>query len=239
MTEVSNQELSYEIKNFLHSKDVGVLSSIKDQDGQDFPYGSICPFTTLANGDIVILVSDIALHTKNMNENSNISFTVFDMDSKKKQASSRVSILANASRIEKTDDSYESIADAYYSFKPESRKFFEVHNFAFYILRPVFIHFIKGFGKIYKFSAGDFKFNDAITNEEYKFAIDHMNDDHERAISKYLSDINVEAKNPKIISMNQLGFHIKNDEDIYYLEFPTPAQEAGDLRKFLVEMAKS
>lgn len=239
MTELTNQELSIEIKNFLHSKDVGILSTIKDQEGEAFPYGSVCPFVILRNGQVAILVSDIALHTKNMNANERVSFTVFDMDSQKKQAAARTSILATVERIEKEDERYEEIANTYYAFKPESRSFFEVHNFAFYILKPVFIHYIKGFGKIYKFSANDFIFTDNIESSHYDFAIKHMNDDHKNAICKYLVDKGLQAVDPSIISMNQLGFHIKDEERITYIEFKSPAKEAGDLRKFLVEMAKA
>jgi putative heme iron utilization protein len=239
LSEISNQELALEIKNFLHSKDVGILSSIKDQEGEAFPYGSVCPFVTLNSGEIVILVSDIALHTKNMNNNDKVSFTVFDMESNKKQAASRTSILSKAQRIEKDSPRYEEIADKYYAFKPESRKFFEVHNFAFYILNPVYIHFIKGFGKIYKFDAQDFKFQNNISNAEYSFAIEHMNNDHASSIEKYLKDLKLEPIEPSIISMNQNGFHVKNGEEIFYFQFPEVAKEADDLRKLLIQMARN
>lgn len=239
MSDITNQELSIEIKNFLHSKDVGVLASKKDQDGELFPYGSICPFVILRNGDIAILVSDIALHTKNMNERENVSFTVFDMDAKKKQAAARTSILAKATRLEKDSQRYDEVANCYYSFNPESRKFFEVHNFAFYILEPVFIHYIKGFGKIYKFSSDEFIFNDEIEETHYQFAIKHMNDDHKNSIEKYIKDLNLTPDNPSIVNMNQLGFHVKNGEEIVYIPFNKPAEKSGDLRTFLVEMARS
>jgi putative heme iron utilization protein len=239
MSDISNQELSIEIKNFLHSKDVGVLSSKKDQDGELFPYGSICPFVVLRTGEIAILVSDIALHTKNMNERENVSFTVFDMDAKKKQAAARTSILAKATRLDKDSQRYNEVADCYYSFNPESRKFFEVHNFAFYILKPVFIHYIKGFGKIYKFSADDFVFNDSIEESHYQFAIDHMNKDHKNSISKYVKDLNLTPDEPTIVNMNQLGFHVMNGDEIIYIPFKQPAEQPDDLRTFLVEMARS
>lgn len=239
MSDVTNQELAIEIKNFLHSKDVGVLSSQKDQDGDIFPYGSICPFVILPNGEIAILVSDIALHTKNMNERENISFTVFDMDAAKKQAAARTSILAKATRLNKEMPRYEEVANCYYSFNPESRKFFEVHNFAFYLLKPVFIHYIKGFGKIYKFSAEDFVFSQPIEESHFQFAIDHMNKDHKNSIEKYITDLDLSPNEPSIINMNTLGFHVKNGSDIVYIPFKTPAQKPEDLRTFLVAMARS
>lgn len=237
MSEMTNKDKAVEVRQFLHQKDVGVLSTLKDQEGDIFPYGSICPYVVISSGEIVILVSDIALHTKNINRDMNVSFTVFDMDAENKQSAARTSVLAKAVRVTDQDDNHKEISETYFRFNPGSRKFFEVHSFAFYKLKPDFIHYIKGFGKIYKFPASDYSFKDDISLEEYNFAIDHMNKDHQSSITKYLSQIGIESSDAKIISMNSFGFHIE-DQSIHYIQFDEQAKTADDLRKNLVALAR-
>lgn len=228
-------------RSFLRSKDVGVLSTFKNQDGADYPYGSICPYVLTSTGEIIILVSNIALHTKNMKKTNRVSFTVFDMEAKNKQTSTRISVLADAEILSETSPSHAEYSDLYCRFFPESKKFFEVHDFDFYILKPKFVHFIQGFGKIYKFTGNELTCDCQISQQDFQYAINHMNEDHQSSIEKYLAkylDVHT-AKNCKILSMNSEGFHIESDDQFYYLDFEKKAETLQDLRQFLVQMAKA
>lgn len=238
MSEMKNVELGLEVRQFLRTKDTGVLSTLKEQSDEVFPYGSICPYATLNTGEIAILVSDIAVHTKNMGNNGNVSFTVFEMATKNKQAGTRVSVLARAEKVDAKHPRLSELSDTYFRFYPEARRYLEVHDFDFFLLKPHFIHFIQGFGKIFTISANDYCYDDSISAKDYAFAIEHMNNDHQSSLEMFLGKIDVVASDPKIISMNSGGIHIKNLEDIYYFPFSKIAEAAKELREQIVAMTK-
>ena len=137
-------------KKFLRNRDVGVLSTLHAINGEAFPYGSICPFISTSESKIVILISEIALHTKNILENKKVGFTVFDMEAKNKQASGRVSLMGQIEKVNPTErEDYKEIEERYLTFFPEAKHYFKAHDFNFYETSPLKVHFIEGFGKIF------------------------------------------------------------------------------------------
>ena len=97
---MNNEEKVLLAKKVLRNRDAGVLSTLHAIEGELFPYGSICPFISTSKSKVAILISGIALHTKNILENSRVGFTVFDMEAKNKQAASRVSLMGKVCKVD-------------------------------------------------------------------------------------------------------------------------------------------
>ena len=122
-----------------------VLSTLS-VDVPGYPFGSVVPYCVNRQGDAVILISDIAQHTKNIIADPRVSLIILERHADDQQAAGRVTIIGDASRLDKNDiDSM----DRYYSFFPHSRDYHKTHGFYFYTIKPVKIRFIGGFGQIH------------------------------------------------------------------------------------------
>lgn len=139
-----NQEVVAEVKNFLISQHLGVLSTHSlSVDG--YPFGSLTPFVVDELNRPIILISSLAEHTKNIKANSKVSLTIIEnTDKANKQALARLSIMADARPISGPD-----VSKTYLKHFPEARNYFDTHDFSFYALEPVRLRYIAGFGKIY------------------------------------------------------------------------------------------
>jgi heme iron utilization protein len=236
------REVSKVARAFMKNWDTGVLSTQFSKEGNDFPFGTIAPFVLTEEGDVTILISNIAIHTKNILENPRVGFTVFDMEAVNKQASPRVCLTGTAELVDQKNDpeKYAAVSERYFSFFPAARNYFKAHGFYFYNIRPDHIHFIRTFGQIYTFDAEDFWH---LPTPEWKgmeaSAIEHMNADHKDALKKYaLTYLELESEDINLISVDGEGFHLKVDEKIYYLNFLNSAFDREGLRREFVALSR-
>ena len=59
-------EISKMARAFMRNWDTAVLSTYQLYDEDSYPFGSITPFVLSDEGDVIILISDLANHTKNI-----------------------------------------------------------------------------------------------------------------------------------------------------------------------------
>ena len=239
---INYKSISRDARAFMRNCDTGVLSTLSESD-EKYPFGSVCPFFISDEGEVVIMTSDIAIHTKNMNANPNVAFTVFDMLSKHKLASSRVSLSGKATKITEKNDNekFQNISSHYLQFFPESEQYFKAHKFDFYAITPKFVHYIKTFGSIYTYSAiENWPPQKSHWNQEQaNFAIDHMNKDHKSSLFDYAKKfLNIKATNIELKSVDVEGFHMIVDGKIKYINFYSDATEPDSLRKEFVALLK-
>jgi putative heme iron utilization protein len=237
------KEVSKIAQTFMRKWDCGVLSTQYELEEGAFPFGSLTPFVLTEECDVIVLISDLAIHTKNILANPKVGFTVFDMESSHKQASPRVMLTGNARLIEEqgNPEEFQKICDRYLSFFPQAKNYFKAHSFYFYSIRPNHIHFIRTFGQIYNFSSEG---NWTQPTPEWKGsesdAIEHMNDDHKDALQrmtkKYLEK---DSSNVSLLAVDGSGFHLKVDDEIHYMSFLGNATDANGLHREFVALAKS
>lgn len=229
---------SFSCRSFLHKIDTGVLSTQMEHEGETYPYGSICPFVLTPSGEIIILISEIAAHTKNININQNVSFTVYDQYADNKQRSSRCSIMSKATKI--GDESESNMAvELYTKFFPESKKYFEAHDFNFYKLSAQRVRYIQGFGKINWIEGSDFKAVNPKWWEKKQHLIDHMNNDHQSALKKYRDQILEIEGEVSLFDISVEGFHLLVDEKTYYISFSKPCLEEDSVRDEFIWLLRS
>lgn len=236
------REVSKIARAFMKNWDCGVLSTQLTKDSNDFPFGTVAPFVLTEEGEVVILISNIAIHTKNILENPRVGFTVFDMEAVNKQASPRVCLTGNAELVDEKNDPerYKNVSERYFTFFPAARNYFQAHGFYFYAIRPNHVHFIRTFGQIYTFDAEDFWH---LPTPDWKGtedkAIEHMNDDHQDALKKYaLKYLEADSDEVSLVTVDGEGFHIKVDENIHYINFLNPAFDQEGLRREFVALSR-
>ena len=84
-------------RTFLLSHNYGTLSTLSVSH-EGFPFGSITPYCLDREANLLIYVSDIAEHTKNMKQNPNVCITIREEGSDP-QAGGRVSVLATSETV--------------------------------------------------------------------------------------------------------------------------------------------
>lgn len=127
----------------------GILST-HSLEMEGYPFGSLTPYVVDQNGQVIILVSDLAQHTKNMKANPKVSLTISQTSTEEnKQATMRATYLGQAKKIEREDEEYPTISERYIKEFPQAKNYFDTHDFYFYRLEFARIRMIAGFGKIY------------------------------------------------------------------------------------------
>ena len=246
--------LALSARQFLHSTHNGILSTFSSR-FTGYPFGSVAPFVLDQHAQPVILISSIAEHTKNILTNPKVSLLVFE-GNEDLQASSRLTLMGEASKIETTVTSpdYQNLQARYLRYFPESASYFATHDFAthdfaFYRITITHARFIAGFGKM-GWIEGDELTGSALTSTPSILStqeigiIEHMNADHAHSMMGYCQHFHdVTAINTKMLGIDCEGFDIKatlpdNRTKTLRFTFDQPISDAQSARAALVAMSK-
>ena len=216
----------------------GVLSTLSVE-VPGYPFGSVTPYCLDRQGFPIILISDIAQHTKNIQANPNVSLTILDHNLEDVQANSRLTVLANAVKMENTDVDTQN---RYYSYFSQSKDYHKTHDFSFYRLQLVRVRFIGGFGQIYWLDKDHFALGNPFTETEELRVLIHMNEDHQSAIKHYFkADEGITIGDDQSVSMVGIdaeGFDILLNRKHYRFTFEKPIRDMNEAREALISMAR-
>ena len=216
----------------------GVLSTHSVQMA-GFPFGSVAPYCLDANGSVIILISSIAQHTKNIVDNNKISFIVSEAGVDDVQTAARLTLMAKAQEIDAND---EDTRQRYYRYFPSARGYHNTHNFSFYRLHAVRARYIGGFGKIHWLEPAQLQLPQIFSGADEIPMLDHMNADHRDAIEKYCRnfDINFGPKDmPEMVGIDCLGADIRVGTKISRITFAQAAENSQAVRRELVALARA
>lgn len=219
----------------------GVLSSISQLiDG--YPFGSVTPFCLDRRGRPVILISTLAQHTKNITANTKVSLTLTETVEKSSdvQAHGRLTYIGDAEKVPEVEVA--EISSRYIRYLPAAQSYFKMHDFSFYRINMVKGRFIGGFGKIFWIEPEELLLDNPFSEEEEKSILDHMNDDHQHSMRKYLADafdINVGVDNSlNMIGIDSIGCDIRYNGQIKRIWFDKPISNPSEARNVLTELAR-
>ncbi|ARU89660.1 HugZ family protein [Pseudomonas sp. M30-35] len=212
----------------------GVLSThSKSMPG--FPFGSVVPYCLDAQGYPLILISRIAQHTHNLQRDPKCSILVGERAAEDVQAAGRLTVLAEARRLEDAQ-TIEAAAERYYRYFPESADYHRAHDFDFWRLEPVRSRYIGGFGAIHW--VDHVTLANEFAGEAELSMLEHMNADHRKAIAHYVELAGLPAHPPaQMVGIDSEGFHLSIAKSIYWLAFPTICNTPGAVRQALVALA--
>jgi putative heme iron utilization protein len=223
-----------EARQMLRAHRYGVLSTLsKKFDGH--PFGSIAPYLTDHDGSLLILISTIAEHTKNILNDPRISLITHNQSDPHIQTQGRVTVLGNAQLIADK----ESAGKRYLRYFPEAESYFSMHDFSFYRIQPTAIRHIGGFGKIHWITIKDYTVPAYPLIDQEDGVIAHMNADHRHTMQKYCRHIHhLDADNVEMLGIDCDGFDVKADKKLLRFNFSEAVLDAQQARKALVAMAK-
>ncbi len=117
------------------------------------PYGSVMPYALDEKGQPIVFISDLAVHTDNINANPNASLMVFKPDDKGNVFNgSRVTLSGKFRKVswekEKDKAEFERLSKLYVKEHPDAKQLLDFGDFNFYVLEIRTIYYIGGFGEI-------------------------------------------------------------------------------------------
>lgn len=221
-------------RRLLKHESVGVLST-HSADVTGYPFGSITPYALNYEGEPVLLISDLAQHTRNIKQNNKVSLTVFERHSDDAQTASRLTWIGDAESITPVD---ESIARRYLRYFPSAHSYLETHDFAFYRIQLRRARFIGGFGEIYWVEPEAMLVENPFRQYE-EGIIEHMNQDHEQSLLHYANALlGVDADSVTMTGIDGEGFDMLAGKRKLRIDFDSPISTPEQARAALVKLAR-
>lgn len=226
----------------VRSLDGGVLATLS-LELPGYPFGSLTPYVTTHEGQLVVYVSSIAQHTRNMQADPRVSLTVVEPGAGNRQALGRVTVVGDAALV--PGPALAAVTRRYLRFFPEAEAYAGTHDFAFFWIVPRRVRYIGGFGRIFWIEADEWRLPSPEWAEQEQSILDHMNADHREALARIAAHHDPgRASNggasdaPSLVAVDPEGVHLKDGESILYVPFSAAAFELEALRAAVIQLAR-
>ncbi len=214
--------IAHEARRMLRGHRYGVLCTLsKKFDG--YPFGSITPYLMDHDGSLLILVSTLAEHTKNIRHDPRVSLITHDQRDPHIQSQGRVTVIGRASIEPDTAPS----GLRYLRHFPEAHSYFSMHDFSFYRIRPIAIRYIGGFGKIHWIDMGNYAVlhAEAFARREESL-LDEINSFHQDVLQQMVQlQDGGDAAGIRAFGFDCDGIDVRNNETIWRVDFPETITE--------------
>lgn len=182
-----------------------------------YPFGSITPYLVDHDGSLLILISALAEHTKNLAHDPRVSLITHDQVDADIQAQGRVTVIGDARR--ETDR--EQAGLRYLRYFPEAAAYFGLHDFSFYRIVPVAVRYIAGFGKIHWVGMEDCPVAQAgiFAQQELKLLVE-INAKRRDVLRQLLRQQGIEVAEVQAIGLDCDGLDVRGDGKVLRLNFP-------------------
>lgn len=219
----------------LRSQEKALLST-HSRSKPGYPFGSVTTFMADDEGHPLFYISDLAQHTRNIKDNPKMSLLVSQENEDDINAGARLTLLGHAEPV--SEDEAEDISASFLQRFPESKKYQKTHDFAFYRLRVEHVRYIGGFGQIFWLPLDRFLLSKPTWKDRIQPAIDHMNEDHKEALQLITAHrLNIQHDHITMTHLFSDGMVIQlADKHNHYIPFTQVLQQAGEMRRVLVEM---
>jgi putative heme iron utilization protein len=220
-------------RRLLNRESVGVLST-HSVDVEGYPFGSIAPYALDYGGEPVVLISDIAQHTRNILANPKVSLTVFELHAVDPQASARITLIGDAEPLGAAET---EACDRYSRHFPSTDTYFESHDFSFFRIRLRRARFIGGFGQIFWLEPDALRVPNPFRETERRI-VEHMNDDHKQALHRYCRVLRGrDVDDVTMTGIDSEGFDMLADGRKVRIEFDAPIHSDVEARAAFIKLA--
>jgi putative heme iron utilization protein len=215
----------------------GALATLMTGSGD--PYCSLVNVASHADGSPILLISRLALHTKNILGDSRVSLMLDERAEGDPLEGSRIMLAGRAEEAGSEDTTL--LRRRYLNAHPSAQVFVDFKDFAFFRVHPLGAHLVAGFGRIVDLSPAQFltDISDAgALLEAEQGALDHMNADHRDATNLYATRLlGAHPADWRCTGCDPDGIDIQSGSEILRLDFPQRVTGPGELRKMLVRLA--
>lgn len=221
-------------KRLLREARSGALATLMPGSGD--PYCSLVNVATAIDGSPLLLLSKLALHTRNILADARVSLMLDERKEGDPLEGARVMLMGAAAA---TDDPHARAA--YLRRHPEAEGFAKFADFAIYRIAIERAHLVAGFGRIVDLTPPDIlaDISDAGTLRDAEAdAIAHMNADHADACRLYATKLLGAPDGPwACVGIDPEGIELQNGRAALRLIFPQRVTAPGLLRDMLKNLA--
>src|SRR6202035_4083199 len=172
------------VKSLLRRSRQGALATLTPGSGD--PYCSLVNVASHPDGSPILLISRLALHTRNLLGDARLSLMLDERAEGDPLEGSRIMLAGRAEQASAAD--IEILRRRYLNVHPSAEVFVNFKDFSFFRIRPSGAHLVAGFGRIVDLKPEQFltDISDAgALLEAEQGAIEHMNADHREAMNLY------------------------------------------------------
>mgnify|MGYP000890041299 FL=1 len=224
-------------KSLLRRSRQGALATLMVDSGD--PYCSLVNVAANPDAAPILLISRLAVHTKNLLADSRVSLMLDERVAGDPLEGARIMVAGRAEEL-----SGESAALArrrYLAAHPSAEEFVSFKDFAFFRIAPSGLHLVAGFGRIVDLKPAQFLTDLANATdllEAEAGAVEHMNEDHREAMNLYATKLlGAEAAEWRCTGCDPEGMDLQAEGRTLRLEFPERLSTGTELRKMLVRLA--
>lgn len=210
----TRQDNGRNARELLRAHRYGALGTLsKKFDGH--PYTSIAPYLVDHDGSLLILISGLAEHTKNLLHDARVSLITHNQDDPHIQTQGRVTVLGDAA----LQKDRAGCARRYLRYFPEAQTYYDMADFQFFRIVPRAVRYIGGFGDIHWVKA-----------EQYLLPHHALMDEEETL----LAELNAgSAPEQQYVGIDGDGYDRRADGRIVRHTFAQPVHNADEARKAL------
>jgi putative heme iron utilization protein len=204
--------------------------------GSGDPYCSLVNVATAADGAPLLLISRLAVHTRNIVADPRVSVMIDERKAGDPLQGARIMLMGTAAV---TDDP--EVRRRYLERQPEAEMFAGFGDFAFYRMTLKAAHLVAGFGRIVDLEPQEIL---TATGDAAEFVaaeptiLAHMNTDHADAVRLYATKLlGAPDGEWRCVGCDPEGLELQLDRTALRLAFPQRVRAPETLRQVLKQMA--
>ncbi|MBS0529600.1 MAG: HugZ family protein [Proteobacteria bacterium] len=227
-------------RSLLRRSRQGALATLMT--GSGAPYCSLVNVASHWDGSPIMLISRLALHTKNVIGDPRVSLMLDERADGDPLEGARIMVAGTADKA--CGELEATLRRRYLNCHPSAELFVDFEDFSFFRIRPSAVHLVAGFGRIVDLAAEqiltDLDGADALLGAEQS-AVDHMNADHRDALNLYATRLlGAEAADWRCTGCDPDGLDLSADKRrALRLDFPRRIVAPAELRRVLKDLADS
>ncbi|MGO8910183.1 MAG: HugZ family protein [Bradyrhizobium sp.] len=225
-------------RSLLRRSRQGALATLMAGSGD--PYCSLVNVASHPDGAPILLISRLAVHTRNLLGDARISLMLDERAEGDPLEGSRIMLGGRAEEAAGSD--LETVRRRYLNAHPSAEAFVNFEDFSFFRIRPNGMHLVAGFGRIVDLKPEQFLTDISKASalvEAEQGAIDHMNADHREATNLYATRLlGAEPADWRCTGCDPDGIDLQAGRKTLRLDFPERVTGPGELRKVLVKLAE-
>ncbi|HKO72805.1 MAG TPA: DUF2470 domain-containing protein [Bradyrhizobium sp.] len=226
------------VRSLLRRSRQGALATLMVGSGD--PYCSLVNVATHPDGSPILLISQLAVHTRNILADSRVSLMLDERVAGDPLEASRIMLNGRAERAGGSEE--EILRRRYLKAHPSAEAFVDFEDFSFFRVHVSGTHLVAGFGRIVDLRPEQFLTDlsgaEALLQAE-QGAVDHLNADHRDAIKLYATKLLGADEGIEWLcsGCDPDGLDLQAANKTLRLDFPERVTGPGDLRKMLVNLA--
>ena len=225
-------------KSLLRRRRQGALATLMAGTGD--PYCSLVNLASHPDGTPILLISRLALHTRNILADSRVSLMLDERAPGDPLEGARIMLQGRAEPA--SEEQLDLIRRRYLAAHPSAEQFAGFSDFSFFRIAPSGAHLVAGFGRILDLKPEQFLTDISDSQsviEAEAGAVEHMNTDHRDALGLYATRLLGTASGDwHCTSIDPDGIDLQSGEQTLRLDFPEHVTTPGELRKTLAKLAE-